>query len=336
MKRIIECVPNFSEGRDMSVIRQITDAIESVEGIRLLHVDPGEAANRTVVTFVGSPEDVVEAAFRGAKKAAEVIDMRHHHGTHPRIGATDVLPLIPVSGITLEECAILARQLAERMAREAGIPCYAYEAAALRPDHRNLADCRAGEYEALEKKLADADFMPPLTPPSSFTTHPLKCGISVVGARDFLIAINWNLNTTDTSIAKAIATDVREKGQPDRPDMLKATKAIGWYIEEYGIAQVSMNMTNLNVTPLHLAYEGVCRSAQRHGVSVTGTEIVGLVPKRALTDAGRYFLQKQHLSTDIPEEDIITTAVKTMGLDDLRPFNPREKVIEFLLDDSLS
>ena len=342
-KRIVECVPNFSEGRDMAVIRQITDAIESVAGICLLNVDPGDATNRTVVTFVGEPEAIVEAAFRGAKRAAEVIDMRKHRGTHPRQGATDVLPLIPVSGITLEECAILARQLAERMAREAGIPCYAYEASALRPQFRNLAVCRAGEYEALREKLTNPDrqpdFMPPLTTHPSPLTIPesiLRAGISVVGARDFLIAVNWNLNTTDTSIAKAIAADVREKGQPDRPDMLKATKAIGWYIEEYGIAQVSMNMTNLNVTPLHLAYEGVCRSAQRHGVSVTGTEIVGLVPKRALTDAGRYFLQKQHLSTDIPEEDIITTAVKTMGLDNLRPFNPREKVIEFLLDDSLS
>ena len=334
MKRIVECVPNFSEGRDMSVIRQITDAIESVEGIRLLHVDPGEAANRTVVTFVGSPEDVCEAAFRGAKRAAEVIDMSCHHGTHPRIGATDVLPIIPVSGITLEECAILARQLAARMAREAGIPCYAYEASALRPDHRNLADCRAGEYEALEKKLADADFVPPLTHPSSFTTHPLKCGISVVGARDFLIAINWNLNTTDTSIAKAIAADVREKGKPNRPDMLPCTKAIGWYIEEYGIAQVSMNMTNFHVTPLHQAYEGVCRSAERHGVRVTGTEIIGLVPEQALTDAGRYFLEKQHLPTNVAEEDIIATAIRAMGLDDLCPFDPRKKVIEYLMEET--
>ena len=359
---IIECVPNFSEGRDMNIIKQITDAIESVEGVCLLNVDPGEATNRTVVTFVGSPEAVVEAAFRGAKKAAEVIDMRKHHGTHPRMGATDVLPLIPVSGITLEECALLARQLAERMANEVGIPCYAYEASAFKPERKNLAVCRAGEYEALQEKLTNPDRQPDFMPSLPTTgkgddfqlpENILRSGISVVGARDFLIAVNWNLNTTSTRRANAIAFDVREKGRPKRegnpitgkpvmdengkpvmiPGTLKCTKAIGWYIDEYGIAQVSMNMTNLNVTPLHVAFDEVCRCAQNRGLRVTGTEIVGLVPKRALIDAGKYFLEKQHRSVGIPEEDIVKIAVKSMGLDDLKPFHPREKVIEYLLED---
>ncbi len=346
----------------MSIIRQITNAIESVEGIRLLNVDPGEATNRTVVTFVGDPAAIVEAAFRGAKKASEVIDMRKHHGTHPRMGATDVLPFIPVSGITLEECAQLARQLAKRMADEAGIPCYAYEASALRPKFKNLAVCRAGEYEALYDKLTDPERKPDYMPKEVYadaqhktlSTHILQTGCTAVGARDFLIAVNWNLNTTSTRRANAIAFDVREKGRPKRegnpitgkpildadgkpvmlPGTLKCTKAIGWYIEEYGIAQVSMNMTNLAVTPLHIAFDEVCRCAQNRGIRVTGTEIVGLVPKKALIDAGRYFLEKQHRSTGIPESDIIKIAIKSMGLDDLRPFNPREKVIEYLLEDS--
>ena len=355
-KRIIECVPNYSEGRDMSVIKEITNAIESVEGIRLLDVDPGAATNRTVVTFVGEPEAVVEAAFRGARRAGEVIDMRRHHGEHPRMGATDVLPLIPVSGITLDECAAMARQLAERMAREAGIPCYCYEAAAFTPERKNLAVCRAGEYEALQQKLTtpglQPDFMPNGMKPDD--EHVLRTGCTAVGARDFLIAVNYNLNTTSTRRANAIAFDVREKGRPVReghpitgkpkkdaqgntimmPGTLKCTKAIGWYIEEYGIAQVSMNMTNLNVTPLHVAFDEVCRCAQNRGIRVTGTEIVGLVPRKALIDAGRYFLEKQNRSTGIPEEDIVKIAIKSMGLDDLRPFNPREKVIEYLLEDA--
>ena len=360
-KQIIECVPNFSEGRNMSVIKQITDEIESVAGVRLLDVDPGEATNRTVVTFVGAPEAVVEAAFRGAKKAAEVIDMRQHHGAHPRMGATDVLPLIPVSGITLEECAQLARQLAERMACEAGIPCYAYEAAAFKPERKNLAVCRAGEYEAIIEKMTvpgkQPDFMPSMPDHSDFTQvseHILRCGCTAVGARDFLIAVNYNLNTTSTRRANAIAFDVREKGRPLRegnpitgtivrdeagnpvmqPGTLKCTKAIGWYIDEYGIAQVSMNMTNLNVTPLHVAFDEVCRCAQNRGIRVTGTEIVGLVPKKTLIDAGKYFVEKQHRSTGIPEDDIVKIAIKSMGLDDLKPFNPREKVIEYLLEDA--
>ena len=334
-RRIVECVPNFSEGRDMNVIRQITDAIGAVKGVKVLNVDPGEATNRTVVTFVGGPEQIVEAAFQGVDKAAQLIDMRQHHGTHPRIGATDVLPLIPVAGISLEECAELARQLAERMASELGIPCYCYEASAYKPERKNLAVCRRGEYEALKEKLTTPSRMPDKMPAD--LSRAERTGCSVVGARDFLIAVNYNLNTTSTSIASDIACDVREKGRPatKRPGTLKCTKAIGWYIDEYGIAQVSMNMTNINVTPLHVAFEEVSRCAQNRGVRVTGTEIIGLVPKRSLIEAGCYFLQKQNLSIAIPEEDIINMAIKSMGLDDLKPFNPREKVIEYLMDDNL-
>ena len=335
----------------MAVVKQITDEIEACEGVRLLDVDPGEATNRTVVTFVGEPEAVVEAAFRAVKKAGEVIDMRHHHGEHPRIGATDVLPLVPVSGITLEECAQLARKLAERIATETGIPCYCYEAAALKPERRNLAVCRAGEYEAIPEKLADPAKAP------DFGARPYdesiaRTGCTVVGARDFLIAVNFNLNTTSTRRANAIAFDVREKGRPERignpitgeirrdengkpvmiPGTLKGTKAIGWYIKEYGIAQVSMNITDINATPLHAAFDEVCRCAEARGVRVTGTEIVGLVPERALIDAGKHFLRKQHRSTGIPKEDILDIAIKSMGLSDLRPFEPKEKVIEYLLD----
>lgn len=355
-KRIIECVPNFSEGRNLDVIKQITDEIERVKGVRLLDVDPGEATNRTVVTFVGEPEPVVEAAFRAVAKAGQLIDMRQHHGAHPRMGATDVLPLIPVSGITLDECAVLARELARRIADELSIPCYCYEAAAFTPERKNLAVCREGEYEALAEKLStpgkQPDFMPCDNDESKARAE--KTGCTAVGARDFLIAVNYNLNTTSTRRANAIAFDVREKGRPMRennmltgkilryangepimqPGTLKATKAIGWYIDEYGIAQVSMNMTNLNVTPLHVAFDEVCRCAQNRGIRVTGTEIVGLVPKKTLVDAGKYFLRKQNRSTGIPEEDIIKIAVKSMGLDDLKPFNPREKVIEYLLEDA--
>lgn len=350
-RQIIECVPNFSEGRDMAVVKQITDEIEACEGVRLLDVDPGEATNRTVVTFVGEPEAVVEAAFRAVKKAGEVIDMRHHHGEHPRIGATDVLPLVPVSGITLEECAQLARKLAERIATETGIPCYCYEAAALKPERRNLAVCRAGEYEAIPEKLADPAKAPDFGA-RPYDENIARTGCTVVGARDFLIAVNFNLNTTSTRRANAIAFDVREKGRPERignpitgeirrdengkpvmiPGTLKGTKAIGWYIKEYGIAQVSMNITDINATPLHAAFDEVCRCAEARGVRVTGTEIVGLVPERALIDAGKHFLRKQHRSTGIPKEDILDIAIKSMGLSDLRPFEPKEKVIEYLLD----
>lgn len=350
-RRIVECVPNFSEGRDHDVIKQITDVIETCGGVRLLDVDPGEATNRTVVTFVGEPEDVVEAAFRAVRKAGEVIDMRHHYGAHPRMGATDVLPIVPVSGITLEECAELARKLAGRIATELGIPCYCYEAAALKEERRNLAVCREGEYEALPEKLADESKAPDFGA-RPFDDGVARTGCTAVGARDFLIAVNFNLNTTSTRRANAIAFDVREKGRPVRegnpitgtikrdadgqplmrPGTLKSTKAIGWFIEEYGIAQVSMNITDINVTPLHVAFDEVCRCAQARGLRVTGTEIVGLVPKRALLDAGRYFLRKQCRSVGIPEEDILNIAIKSMGLDDLRPFVAEEKVIEYLLD----
>ena len=353
VKQIVECVPNFSEGRNLDVIKQITNEIEAVKGTKLLDVDPGEATNRTVVTFVGEPDVVVEAAFRAVKKAGQLIDMRQHHGAHPRMGATDVCPLIPVAGITLEECAALARKLAERIANEAGIPCYCYEAAAFTPERKNLAVCREGEYEALAEKLSTPGKQP------DFGARPLdeqvaRTGCTAVGARDFLIAVNYNLNTTSTRRATAIAFDVREKGRPKRegnpitgkpmkdeqgktimiPGTLKGTKAIGWFIDEYGIAQVSMNITNINVAPLHVCFDEVCRCAQNRGIRVTGTEIVGLIPKRTLIDAGKYFLEKQHRSTGIPEQDIINIAIHSMGLDDLKPFNPREKVIEYLLEDA--
>ena len=351
-KQIIECVPNISEGRNKAIIKQVTDEIERVKGVKLLDVDPGEATNRTVITFVGAPDTVLEAAFQCVKKAAQLIDMRHHHGAHPRMGATDVCPLITVSGITLEECAVLARKLAERIANELQIPCYCYEAAARTPERRNLAICRKGEYEGLAERMTVEVEAP------DFGARPwdegvARTGCTAVGARGFLIATNFNLNTTSTRRANAIAFDVREKGRPKReggspvgkpmkdengktimiPGTLKGTKAIGWFIDEYGIAQVSMNITNINVTPLHVAFDEVCRCAQNRGIRVTGTEIVGLIPKRTLIDAGKYFLRKQNRSTGIPEEDILQIAIKSMGLDDLKEFNPREKVIEYLLED---
>lgn len=352
IKQLIECVPNFSEGRDMNVINQITDEIRNSAGVRLLDVDPGEATNRTVVTFVGEPEAVMEAAFRAVRKASQLIDMRQHHGAHPRSGATDVLPLVPVAGITLEECAELARKLAKRLADELEIPCYCYEAAALKPERKNLAVVRRGEYEAIPERINDPAEVPDFGA-RPFDEGVARTGCTNVGARDFLIAVNYNLNTTSTRRANAIAFDVREKGRPARegnpitgkvkldengkkimiPGTLKGTKGIGWYIEEYGIAQVSMNITNINVTPLHVAFDEVCRCAQNRGVRVTGTEIVGLVPERTLLEAGRYFLEKQQRSTGIPKEDIIKIAIKSLGLSDLKPFNPREKVIEYLLED---
>ena len=351
MKQIIECVPNYSEGRDRAVIDRIVEAIKEVEGVTLLDVDPGEATNRTVVTFVGEPEPVCEAAFRGARKAQELIDMRKHHGAHPRSGATDVLPLIPVAGITLQECAELARSLAKRLWEELGIPCYCYEAAAFTPERKNLAVCRAGEYEALPEKLADPTRKPDFGGP--FNDTVAKAGATNVGARDFLVAVNFNLNTTSTRRAMAVAFDVREKGRKAReggsltgkllkdengeqiwiPGTLKGCKAIGWYIDEYGIAQVSMNITDINTTPLHIAYEEVCRAASARGLKVTGTEIVGLVPKKVLIDAGRFYLEKQQRSLGISEEEIVKIAVKSMSLDDLKPFNPKEKVIEYLMAD---
>lgn len=355
-KQIIECVPNFSEGRDKNVIKAITDAIEksqSADGkkVKLLDVDPGEATNRTVVTFVGEPDAVIEAAFQGMKKAAELIDMRNHHGAHPRQGATDVCPLIPVSGITLDECAELARGLAKRAAEQLGIPTYCYEAAAFTPERKNLAVVRRGEYEALPEKMASANEAPDFGD-RPFDDDAARTGATAVGARDFLIAVNFNLNTTSTRRANAIAFDVREKGRPKReggkpngkpmkdengktimiPGTLKGTKAIGWYIDEYGIAQVSMNITDISATPLHIAFDEVTRAAAARGIRVTGTEIVGLIPKRALIEAGRHFLHKQQRSTGIPDADIIDIASKSMGLGELRPFVPAEKIIEYLLE----
>lgn len=360
MDKIIECVPNYSEGRNKEVIDLIVKAIADTtvntergeERVRVLDVDPGEATNRTVVTFVGSLEAVMEAAFQGEKKAAELIDMRQHHGAHPRSGATDVLPLIPVAGTTLDECAEWARTLAERIYDELGIPCYCYEAAAYTPERRNLAVCRAGEYEALPEKVIDPKRKPDFGP-GEYNETVAKAGATNVGARDFLIAVNFNLNTTSTRRAMAVAFDVREKGRPAReggsltgkilkdaegqtiwiPGTLKGCKAIGWYIEEYGIAQVSMNITDINTTPLHVAFEEVCRAAAARGLRVTGTEIVGLVPKRVLLETGRYYLEKQQRSLGISEDEIIKIAAKSLGLSDLRPFNPREKVIEFLMED---
>lgn len=351
--RIIECVPNFSEGRDLNKIKEITDAITSVKGVKLLDVDPGEATNRTVVTLVGAPEAVVEAAFRGIKRASEVIDMRTHHGAHPRMGATDVCPLIPVAGVTLEECAELARKLAERVATELNIPTYCYEAAAFRPERKNLAVCREGEYEALPRKMGNEEKGPDFGN-RPYDDEAARTGATTIGARDFLIAVNYNLNTTSTRRANAIAFDVREKGRPMReggkvtgkpvkdengkpvmiPGTLKGTKAIGWFIDEYGIAQVSMNITDIAAVPLHVAFDEVCKKADARGVRVTGTEIVGLVPKRTLIDAGKYFLRKQHRSVGIPDSEIIRIAVKSMGLDELKPFDPREKVIEYMIEDT--
>ena len=356
MGRIIECVPNFSEGRNKLVIDAIVEAIRNggknadcaEPGVKVLDVDPGEATNRTVVTFAGSPEAVMEAAFEGVRKAGELIDMRHHHGAHPRSGATDVLPLIPISGITLEECALLARQLAERIFRELGIACYCYEAAAYTPERKNLAVCRSGEYEALPQKIADEKLRPDFGP-AEYNDTIARSGAINVGARDFLIAVNFNLNTTSTALANEVAFDVRERGRAKRengkiikdaegksvmiPGTLKGCKAIGWYIDEYGIAQVSMNITDINATPLHKAFDEVCRAAQARGLRVSGTEIIGLLPKRSLIEAGKYFLEKQQRSTGIPEAEIMKIAIKSMGLEDLRPFDVREKVIEFLIED---
>lgn len=351
MKQIIECVPNFSEGRDKAVIDAITAEIEKEGDVKLLDVDPGEATNRTVVTFVGEPEPVMNAAIRAAKKAAELIDMRQHHGAHPRMGATDVCPLIPVSGITLEECAALARKLAERFATELNIPTYCYEAAAFTPERKNLAVCREGEYEALPEKMNKPGKAPDFGD-RPFDEGVARTGATAVGARDFLIAVNFNLNTTSTRRANAIAFDVREKGRPAReggkltgkplkdengkpimiPGTLKGTKAIGWFIDEYGIAQVSMNITNMSDTPLHVAFDEVSRAAAARGIRVTGTEIVGLIPKRALIEAGKHYLRRQQRSLGIPESEIIKIAVKSMGLDELKPFIADEKVIEYMLE----
>lgn len=353
MKQLIECVPNISEGRDMNIINQVTAEIEKVEGVNLLDVDPGATTNRTVITFVGEPEPVCEAAFRVVKKAAELIDMRQHHGAHPRQGATDVCPLIPVSNITMEEVVEYARKMAKRFGEELNIPIYCYEEAAFQPKRRNLAYCRTGEYESLSSRLGTEEWKPDFGP-NVWNDHSAQTGATQVGARDFLVAINYNLNTTSTRRANAIAFDVREKGRPQReggkpngkpmkdengntimiPGTLKGTKAIGWFIEDYGIAQVSMNITSIKVAPVHLCYDEVTRAAAARGIRVTGAEIVGLIPKSVLIDAGKYYLAKQQRSLGISEEEIMKIAVKSMGLDDLKPFNPKEKVIEYLIEDN--
>ena len=346
-KKIIECVPNFSEGRDMIKINQITDAIESVPGIKLLDVDPGKDTNRTVVTFVGSPEAVSEAAFRAVKKASEVIDMSMHHGEHPRMGATDVCPFVPVSGISMEETILIARKVAERIGVELCIPVYCYENAAFTEERRNLANCRSGEYEGLSKKLAEPAWKPDFGP----AVFNELSGATAVGARDFLIAFNVNLNTTSTRRANAIAYDVREKGRPVRegnsvtgkivrdengeplmiPGALKSVKAIGWFIKEYGIAQISMNLTNISVTPVHIAFDEVCKKADARGVRVTGSELIGLIPLKSLLDAGRYFLAKQQRSGGVSDDELIKIAIRSMGLNDIHQFRPEEKIIEFVM-----
>lgn len=335
MQPLIECVPNFSEGADLVIIKQITDQVETVEGVRLLNVDPGKATNRTVVTFVGNPEAVIEAAFLAIKKAGELIDMSRHKGEHPRMGATDVCPLIPISGISMEETAQYAQRLAKRVGEELHIPVYLYEAAQPDKKRSNLSVIRAGEYEGFFKKIKQPEWKPDFGP----AEFDAKRGGTVIGARDFLVAYNVNLNTTSTRMANAIAFDVREAGRNvvengvkvNKPGSLKSVKAIGWYIEEYGIAQISMNLTNINVTPVHVAFDEVCRKADARGIRVTGSELVGLVPLKALTDAGKYFLRKQKRSTGVSEKELIKIAVKSMGLDELSPFKPEERIIEYLL-----
>ncbi len=349
MKKLIECVPNFSEGKDMEVIKTITNEIESIHGVKLLDVDPGQDTNRTVVTFVGTPDEVIEAAFLAVKKASELIDMRGHKGAHPRMGATDVCPLVPVSNISMEETVEYAHKLARRIGEELGISVYCYEHAAIKPERRNLANCRKGEYEGMVEKVQIPEWKPDFGP----AELNVRSGVTAVGARDFLVAYNINLNTTSTRRANAVAFDVREKGRVKRegdpitgkivkdangepvyiPGSLKAVKGIGWFIEEYGIAQLSMNLTNINITPVHIAFDEVCSKAAERGLRVTGSELVGLVPLNAMLDAGRYFLVKQQRSLGVSEAELIKIAVKSMGLDELKPFNPGEKIIEYMLDD---
>ena len=349
MKQLIECVPNFSEGRDMSIIKQITDKIETVDGVKLLDVDPGAATNRTVVTFVGTPDEVLEAAFLSIKKASEIIDMRKHKGEHPRMGATDVCPLVPVSGITMEETVEYARKLAKRIGEELDISIYCYENAAFNEERRNLANCRSGEYEGMAEKLTDPHWKPDFGP----AKLNVKAGVTAVSARDFLVAFNVNLNTTSTRRANAIAFDVRERGRSKRegnpvtgkivkdkngkpvmiPGSLKCVKGIGWFIEEYGVAQISMNLTNISVTPVHIAYDEVFKKALERGIRVTGSELVGLIPLQAMLDAGKYFLKKQNRSLGVSQSELLKIAIKSMGLDDLKAFNPKERIIEFILDD---
>ncbi|HPF41660.1 MAG TPA: glutamate formimidoyltransferase [Phycisphaerae bacterium] len=347
MAQLIECVPNFSEGRDMAVMKQITDAIESVEGVTLLDVDPGAATNRTVVTFVGEPAPVIEAAVRAGRKAAELIDMSRHHGEHPRFGAMDVCPLVPVANITMDETAEFARQLARRLGEEVGLTIYCYESAATKPERRNLATVRAGEYEGLADKLKKTEWKPDFGP----DRFNARSGATAVGARDFLVAYNVNLNSTSTRRANAIAFDIREKGRVRRegdpltgrivtdangepvwePGSLKCVKGIGWFIEEYGVAQISMNLTNISVTPVHVAFDECCAKAQERGIRVTGSEVVGLLPLKSMLEAGEYFLRKQQRSLGVSDKELIKIAVKSMGMDELAPFNPEEKIIEYAI-----
>jgi len=350
-KQLIECVPNISEGRDTAKINAIAAVVETVEGVKLLDIDPGKATNRTVITFVGEPENVIEAAFLLIKKASALIDMSKHSGEHPRFGATDVCPLVPISGITLEEAAVYAHQLGERIGKELGIPGYFYENAAKEEKRKNLASCRSGEYEGLKEKLANPAWKPDFGP-AEFNDQVAKSGCTAISARDFLIAYNVNLNTTSTRRANAIAFDIREagrvkyengvsgkkvldvNGEPLRvPGKLKAVKGIGWYIEEYGIAQISYNLTNINITSMHVAFDETVKSATKRGLRVTGSELIGLIPLKAMLDAGDFFLKKQQRSLGISEEEKIKIAVKSLGLDDLKPFNPQEKIIEYLLKD---
>ena len=354
-KKLVECVPNFSEGRDEKKIKQITEAIIAVEGVKLLNVDPGKATNRTVVTFVGHPDDVIEAAFQAMKRAAEVIDMSKHSGEHPRMGATDVCPLIPISGMDMDETVKYAHKLGNRVGEELGIPIYFYENAATAPERRNLANCRSGEYEGLYKKLSDSKWKPDHGP-AEFNSKVKTTGATAIGARDFLVAYNINLNTTSTRRANAIAFDIRERGRVKRkghpltgeiekdekgnpvyiPGTLKATKGIGWFIKEYGIAQISLNLTNISITPIHIAFDEASKKAQERGLRVTGSELIGLVPLKAMVDAGTYFLRKQNLSAGVPEKELVKIAIKSLGLDELHPFNPRERIIEYMLEEENS
>jgi glutamate formiminotransferase/formiminotetrahydrofolate cyclodeaminase len=348
MNQLIECVPNFSEGNDMNIIKQITNEIELVEGVKLLNVDPGKATNRTVVTFVGPPEAVIEAAFQAIKKAGELIDMSKHKGEHPRMGATDVCPLIPIAGISMEETAEYAKKLGARVGKELNIAIYLYEAAQANKDRNNLSVIRGGEYEGFFKKIKLPEWEPDFGP----AEHSIKSGSTVIGARDFLVAYNINLNTTSTRRANSIAFDVREAGRVKRegnqatgeivtdengnpvniPGTLKSVKAIGWFIEEYGVAQISMNLTNINITPVHIAFDEVCKKANERGIRVTGSELVGLIPLKAILDAGKYFLEKQNRSTGVSQKELIKIAVKSLGLDELSPFKPEERIIEYLLN----
>ncbi len=343
MKQLIECVPNFSEGNNLAIIHQITEAIATVDGVRLLNVDPGKATNRTVVTFVGEPDAVVEAAYRAIRKAGELIDMTRHSGAHPRMGATDVCPLIPIANISMEETAEWARKLARLVGEDLHIPVYLYEAAQPNIERSNLSVIRAGEYEGFAEKI----YLPEWKPDFGPTQFDAKRGATVIGAREFLVAYNINLNTTSTRRANAVAFDIREAGRVKKengksvlddtgkpiniPGSLKSVKAIGWFIEEYGIAQISINLTNINITPLHIAFDETCKKATERGLRVTGSELVGLIPLKALTDAGKYFLEKQQRSSGAGEKELIRIAVKSLGLDELSEFKPEERIIEYLL-----